>query len=319
MPSLKDLRNRIKTVKSTERITSAMKMVAAAKLKKSEHRVAELRPFAEKMEEMLSQLSADTKTNDGGDAPPLLVGRHEKQHSSAKKILLLVITSDRGLCGGFNGAMVKSVRKEIHALEAKHHSIRLMVVGRKGVGLLKRDLQKLFIAEFEELCKPAPNFDSAEMVAQQIITLFNNGEIDECQLFFSKYVSALTQIVTPLSLIPFQTSNNTANKSSDSKTDNTTHEKTKTDNQTSDKILTEFEPNEEAILQKLLPQNLAVQIYRGFLESFASEQGARMTAMDNATRNAKELINKLTITYNRSRQAQITKELIEIISGAEAI
>ena len=305
MASLKDLRSRIKTVKSTERITSAMKMVAAAKLKKSEDRVAQARPFATEMETMLAKLSSDMGTN----APALLVGRGDAKN---KKILLVVITSDRGLCGGFNGAMVKEVRKKIHTLSQAGHNVSLMVIGRKGVGLLRRDFQKNIIANFEELCKPIPQYDGAEMLAQKIIGLFNEGQIDECQLFFTKYVSALTQLVVPLSLIPFQA----AAVPGDNK--KTTSEPTRAVKE-SEKNITEFEPNEESILIKLLPQNLAVQVYRGLLESFASEQGARMTAMDNATRNAKDMINKLTITYNRSRQAQITKELIEIISGAEAV
>ncbi len=309
MASLKDLRNRIKTVKSTERITSAMKMVAAAKLKKSEERANQARPFAEKMEAMLAQLSSDM----GQDAPSLLVGRGGEKN---KKILLVVVTSDRGLCGGFNGSMVKEVRKKVNQLQAAGHVAKLMVVGRKGINLLKRDMQKNFIAEFEELSKPTPNFENADMVAQKILTLFNSGDIDECQLFFTKYVSALTQIVTPLSLIPFKTSEQA--KPADRAAEKGPMKAVDKKNE-SEKVMTEFSPDEESILAKLLPQNLSVQVYRGFLESFASEQGARMTAMDNATRNAKDMINKLTITYNRSRQAQITKELIEIISGAEAV
>ncbi len=309
MASLKDLRNRIKTVKSTERITSAMKMVAAAKLKKSEERANQARPFAEKMEAMLAQLSGDM----GQDAPSLLVGRGGEKN---KKILLVVVTSDRGLCGGFNGSMVKEVRKKVNQLQAAGHVVKLMVVGRKGINLLKRDMQKNFIAEFEELSKPTPNFENADMVAQKILALFNSGDIDECQLFFTKYVSALTQIVTPLSLIPFKTSEQA--KSTDKVAEKGPVKAVDKKNE-SEKVMTEFSPDEESILAKLLPQNLSVQVYRGFLESFASEQGARMTAMDNATRNAKDMINKLTITYNRSRQAQITKELIEIISGAEAV
>ncbi|MDI9313751.1 MAG: F0F1 ATP synthase subunit gamma [Hydrotalea sp.] len=305
MASLKDLRNRIKTVKSTERITSAMKMVAAAKLKKSEDRVAQSRPYANEMETMLAKLSAGM----GSDAPLLLAGRGATKN---KKILLLVITSDRGLCGGFNGTMVKETRKKIRALQQEGHSVSLMVVGRKGINLLRRDFAKNILADFEELCKPLPQFDGADMLAQKIIALFNAGEIDECQLFYTKYVSALTQVVTPLSLIPFQA----ATASNDNQKDN---KKPVNEAKTSEQSVTEFDPDEEAILAKLLPQNLAVQVYRGLLESFASEQGARMTAMDNATRNAKDMINKLTITYNRSRQAQITKELIEIISGAEAV
>ena len=302
MASLKDLRNRIKTVKSTERITSAMKMVAAAKLKKSEDRVSQARPFFDKMESMLGKLSGGM----GPEAPTLLVGRGTAKN---KKILLLVITSDRGLCGGFNGTMVKEVRKKIRALQDAGHTVSLMVVGRKGVNLLRRDFPKNIVASFEELCKPIPPFAGADMLAQKIIGFFNSGEIDECQLVYTKYLSAITQIVTPLSLIPFQAAPQFANDNKKSLGE-TSH---------GDQSITEFEPDEETILIKLLPQNLAVQVYRGLLESFASEQGARMTAMDNATRNARDMINKLTITYNRSRQAQITKELIEIISGAEAV
>lgn len=306
MASLKDLRSRIKSTKSTERITSAMKMVAAAKLKKSEDRAARARPYAEKMETMITALSSQM----AGDAPALLRGR---DGGKGKVLLLVVITSDRGLCGGFNGAMVKEVRKAIYKHQAGGGQVKLLLIGRKGINLLRREFQKNIVDSFEELSKPIPQFDKAEMVAQKIATLFDKQEIDQCQLFFTKYVSALTQMVTPLSLIPFQAAihhggdaKNATSKTSDKKSD-------------ANRALTEFEPDEATILQSLLPQNLAVQVYRGFLESFASEQGARMTAMDNATRNARDMINRLTITYNRSRQAQITKELIEIISGAEAL
>lgn len=307
MPSLKDLRGRIKTVKSTERITSAMKMVAAAKLKRAEERANKARPYAEKMEQLIGSLAS----NAAGDAPTLLTGK-----PTNKTHLLVVITSDRGLCGGFNSNMVRAVKKQITTLQAAGKVVKLLIIGRKGISLLKRDYQNQIINQYEEVTKPLPQFTKIEEIAKILLSHFHNGMFDECQLFYTHYKSALTQLVISQSLIPYKpTDANNHSQSPNPKSERPTNATTNPNV----KALTEFDPDETAILESLLPQNLAVQIYRGVLESFASELGARMTAMDNATRNAKDLINRLTITYNRSRQAQITKELIEIISGAEAL
>lgn len=288
MASLKDLRSRIKSVKSTQRITSAMKMVAAAKLRRAQERAEQARPYAEKMEALLQQCANGV----GANAPTLLVGNgRDDTH------LLVVISSDRGLCGGFNGTMVRAVKLQIKSLLAAGKKVKLLTIGRKATSLLRRDYGDLIVEAFEEISKPVPVYTGANQIATKARAMFLAGECDKVTLYYTKFVSALTQIVTPLQLIPYESNNNGGGNNN----------------------LIDFEPDEEVILNDLLPRNLSVQIYRGMLESFASEQGARMTAMDNATRNAKDMINRLTITYNRSRQAQITKELIEIISGAEAL
>jgi len=296
MPSLKDLRGRIKSVQSTRRITSAMKMVAAAKLKKAQTAAEDARPYAERMERMLSSLAAGITPE---NAPPLLGGTN-----SDKVQLLVVVTSDRGLCGGFNGSISRAVKARIKSLEDQGREVKLMVVGRKGVTLLRRDHGTKIVAKYEDLLKPAPAFEHADEVVAEIRRMFDDGEFDVCTVYYNKFLSAISQEVTPLQLIPFQVP------------------ETDGDAQAADgepEAQYDFEPSEEAILDSLLPKNLSVQVYRAMLESFASEQGARMTAMDNATRNAGDMIDSLSITYNRMRQAQITNELIEIISGAEAL
>lgn len=296
MPSLKDLRGRIKSVQSTRRITSAMKMVAAAKLKKAQTAAEDARPYAERMERMLSSLAAGITPE---NAPPLLGGTN-----SDKVHLLVVVTSDRGLCGGFNGSISRTVKARIKSLEDRGHEVKLMVVGRKGVTLLRRDHGAKIVAKYEDLLKPAPAFEHADEVVGEIRRMFDDGEFDVCTVYFNKFLSAISQEVTPLQLIPFQVPETAEEENPASGEPEAQYD---------------FEPNEEAILDSLLPKNLAVQVYRAMLESFASEQGARMTAMDNATRNAGDMIDTLSITYNRMRQAQITNELIEIISGAEAL
>ncbi|MGP1257286.1 MAG: F0F1 ATP synthase subunit gamma [Kiloniellales bacterium] len=296
MPSLKDMRGRIKSVQSTRRITSAMKMVAAAKLKKAQGAAEDARPYAERMERMLTSLAAGVSPE---NAPRLLAGT-----GSDKVHLLVVVTSDRGLCGGFNGSIIRAVKARIKALEDQGHEVKLLVVGRKGVTLLRREHGPKIVEKYEDLVKPAPAFEHADEVVAKVREMFEEGAFDVCTVYYNKFVSALTQEVTPLQLIPFQVP------------------EAEDDAEASDEAAQaqyEFEPNEEVILDSLLPKNLSVQVYRAMLESFASEQGARMTAMDNATRNAGDMINSLSITYNRMRQAQITKELIEIISGAEAL
>ncbi len=295
MSSLKELRARISSVKSTQRITSAMKMVAAAKLRKAQEMAEAARPYAERIERMLGSLAAGASSS---GAPPMLSGTGKEDTH-----LLVVVTSDRGLCGGFNGSIVRSVRKEIFDLRAAGKTVKLIVVGRKGVGLLRREFNDAIVEVYEELAKPVPTFEGAATVSNKITSMFEAGEFDVCTVYYNKFVSALTQVVTPLQLIPFAVPESEDDESA----------------ATGASAVYEFEPEEEKILAALLPKNLSTQVFRSMLESFASEQGARMTAMDNATRNAGDMINKLSITYNRSRQAQITKELIEIISGAEAL
>ncbi len=292
MPSLKDLRTRIKSVKSTQRITSAMKMVAAAKLRRAQERAEAARPYAEKMSEVIQKCASGI----GDGAPALLIGNgRDETH------LLVVISSDRGLCGGFNSSVVRVVKQHANSLVKQGKNVKIITIGRKAGMLLKRDCGQYIIDSYEEISKPLPSFEGAQKISERVQALFNAGEVDKVVLYYTKFVSALTQIVTPLSIIPYQLPSG-----QDAESVGTNQ-------------LVEFEPSEELILNDLLPRNLSVQIFRGMMESFASEQGARMTAMDNATRNAKDMIGKLSITYNRSRQAQITKELIEIISGAEAL
>jgi F-type H+-transporting ATPase subunit gamma len=292
MPSLKDLRIRINSVKSTQKITSAMKMVAAAKLRRAQERAEAARPYAERMERVLKSLAGSMAGQEG--APALLAGTGKDAVH-----LVVVMTSDRGLCGGFNSTIVRGARRLIRDLRADGKQVKVLCVGRKGRDQLKRDFGSLIIGTIEEIAKPRLTFEAADKVAQRISTMFEAGEFDVCTIIYNRFKSAMTQIVTTLQLIPF-----------------TTEESTQ---ETGAGASYEYEPDEAAILSELLPHNLSVQIYRALLENGASEEGARMTAMDSATRNAGDMINRLTINYNRSRQAYITKELIEIISGAEAV
>lgn len=295
MANLKELKARISSVKSTQRITSAMKMVAAAKLRKAQDMAEAARPYAERIERMLGSLAAGASSS---GAPAMLTGTGKDDTH-----LLVVVTSDRGLCGGFNGSIIRAVRKRIIELQADGKTVKLLIIGRKGVGLLRREFRDLFVEVYEELAKPVPTFDGAATVANKVTTMFEDGEFDVCTIYYNKFVSALTQIVTPLQLIPFAVPEGEEEQPAAGGA----------------QAIYEFEPEEEKILAALLPKNLSTQVFRAMLESFAGEQGARMTAMDNATRNAGDMINSLSITYNRTRQAQITKELIEIISGAEAL
>ena len=294
MASLKELRNRIASVTSTRRITSAMKMVAAAKLRRAQEQAEAARPYAERMERMLGSLAASVAANPES-APPMLGGTGKDDTH-----LIVMISSDRGLCGGFNSNLVRQANKMVAELEATGKPVKLIVVGRKGVSAMRREAGSRLIEEYEELAKPMPAFEQAELVSGTITDMFEASEFDVCTILYNKFVSALEQVVTPLQLIPF------ASEATD-------------DEGAGDGAAYEFEPDEEEILSALLPRNLAVQVYRSMLESFASEQGARMTAMDNATRNAGDMIESLSLVYNRTRQAAITSELIEIISGAEAL
>ena len=294
MPNLKDLKIRINSVKSTQKITSAMKMVAAAKLRRAQEQAEAARPYAERMERVLGSLAASMAGIDG--APPLLAGTGKDQVH-----LVVVMTSDRGLCGGFNGSIVRGAKKFIRDLKLAGKTVKIISIGRKGADQLRRDFAGDIVANIVDVGKPRLSFDSAEAVAQRVRDMFDAGEFDVCTLIYNKFKSAISQIVTFQQLIPFAVGG-AANENADAQL-----------------AQYEYEPDEGAILADLLPRNIGMQVYRALLGNSASEQGARMTAMDNATRNAGDMINKLTITYNRTRQANITKELIEIISGAEAV
>jgi len=292
MPSLKDLKNRIASVKSTRKITSAMKMVAGSKLRRAQENAEAARPYATRMARMLSSLAVTTSE----DAPRLLTGT-----GKSEKILLVVITSNRGLCGAFYGSVVREARRVIHQLESEGKTVSLICVGRKGLALLRRDNASKIVFSEEEIGRKRVAFEDAAKLNDRILSMFNKGEFDLCHIVYNRFKSVISQIVTVKQLIPFAV------------------EKEADGSRMEPLIGLEFEPDEKSILESLLPRALAVSMYGALLESAAGEQGARMTAMDNATRNAGDMINKLTLNYNRSRQAYITKELIEIISGAEAI
>ncbi|MEL7467359.1 MAG: F0F1 ATP synthase subunit gamma [Pseudomonadota bacterium] len=289
MPSLKDLKNRINSVKSTRKITSAMKMVAAAKLRRAQEAAEAARPFAERMEKVLGNLSKAAK--DSPTAPKLLAGTGADQVH-----MLIVATSERGLCGGFNSQIVRQVRQDITRLTREGKTIKILTIGKKGREQLKRDYEALMVDHIDLSHVKKLAYENAAEIAADVLKRFDAKDFDIATLYFNKFVSVLTQEPTPLQLIPavFE----------DDGSEGTNYE---------------YEPDEEEILADLLPRNIATQVFRGLLENAASEQGSRMTAMDNATRNAGEMIDKLTIQYNRSRQAAITSELIEIISGAEAL
>jgi F-type H+-transporting ATPase subunit gamma len=293
MPSLKDLKLRINSTKNTQKITSAMKMVSAAKLRRAQEQAEAARPYAERMERVLGRLAAAAAGKDG--APALLAGNGKDQTH-----LIVVMSSDRGLCGGFNSSIARGARKLARDLKAQGKTIKILCIGRKGRDQLRREFPSEIIGTVEDIGKPKLKYAAAEAVAIRILGMFEHGEFDVCEIVYNRFKSAMTQIVTVQQLIPFAPA--AANE-----------------NDPSGGAYYEFEPDELEILSSLLPKNLGMQIFKALLENNASEQGARMTAMDSATRNAGDMINKLTITYNRSRQAAITKELIEIISGAEAV
>lgn len=290
MPSLKDLKNRIGSVKSTQKITSAMKMVAAAKLRKAQEQALASRPYTSLMDKVVTKIASKTS----GNTIDLLTGKADN-----KTHLIVVFSADRGLCGGFNGSVTRAVRAEIKKLEEDGSKVKLLMVGKKSADALNREFGHLFVERIDGN-SAKPNYTDAEIIAKKIITLFENNEFGVCKVIFNKFVSAITQEVTFKSLIPAEI------------------QKTETDEVGSSSIY-EFEPSEEEILNDLLPRNLATQLFSSQMESTASELAARMTAMDNATRNAGDMIDNLTLQYNRTRQAVITKELIEIISGAEAL
>ena len=297
MANLKDLRIRIASVKSTQKITSAMKMVAASKLRRAQVAAEQARPYANRMERMLGALTASLPTLDG--APKLLAG------TGADAVhLLVVMTADRGLCGGFNSSIVRESRRRIAQLQGEGKTVKLLCVGRKGREGLKRDYGDLIVDSLENIAKAGVEFAPMNNLATRLREMFDGGEFDVCSLIFNRFKSVISQELTVQQLIPFPPPEVVEGE-----------EKPADDGP---KALYIMEPSEEGILDELLPRNLAVQVFRGMLESFASEQGARMSSMDNATRNAGDMIDKLTLKYNRTRQAVITSELIEIISGAEA-
>ena len=299
MPNLKDLRVRIDSVKSTQKITSAMKMVAAAKLRRAQEQAEAARPFSDRMDRMMSSLSVGV--SEGGSGPELLVG-----NGKSDTHLILVMSSDRGLCGGFNTNIVREVVRRIERLLSEDKKVKLLCVGRKARDVLRRRYGDLILASFEDVGRRNLSYADALKIGEKVLDLFDQGEFDVCTVVYNKFQSAISQTVTAQQLIPYGKSDK----------DNELEEDT---GLSSSGSVYEFEPDENEILAELLPKNISVQIFRGLLESAASEHGARMTAMDNATRNAGEMIDGLTLTYNRTRQAVITSELIEIISGAEAL
>lgn len=297
MPNLKDLRIRIDSVKSTQKITSAMKMVAAAKLRRAQESAEAARPYAQRMERMLGSLAGSLGGVEG--APKLLSGTgNDETH------LLVAFTANRGLCGGFNGSIVRRVREMTRELKSQGKTVKILCVGRKGHDVLKREFADDIAGSIEDIGKRHVEYHEAIDVAKRITEMFDAGEFDVCTIVFNRFQSAMTQIVTPQQLIPFVPGEN---------------DEPQAEAASGPAPVYIFEPEEEAILENLLPRNLAVQVFQALLESSASEHGARMTAMDSATRNAGDMIDGLTLTYNRTRQAFITKELIEIISGAEAL
>ncbi|MCA3630730.1 MAG: F0F1 ATP synthase subunit gamma [Methylobacterium sp.] len=289
MPSLKDLRNRIASVKATQKITKAMQMVAAAKLRRAQMAAEAARPYAQKMESVLANLGAGVS---GADAPRLLAGTGSDQVQ-----LLIVCTAERGLCGAFNSSIVRLAREHINRLQAAGKTVKILCVGRKGYDILKRQYEKQIVDLIELRSVKQIGYMSADEIGQRVMAMFAHGEFDVATLFYSQFRSVISQIPTAQRIIPAEIPASAAPSTA----------------------TYEYEPNEAAILSSLLPRNISVQVFRALLENAASEQGARMSAMDNATRNAGEMIKKQTQKYNRTRQAMITKELIEIISGAEAL
>ncbi len=295
MPSLKDMRVRINSVRQTRKITSAMKLVAASKLRRAQDQAEASRPFAERMTSMLANLAAGVAGLPG--APPLLAGTGKDEVH-----LIIVATADRGLCGGFNSSIVRGARRRIQELTGQGKQVKLLLVGRKGRDLLRRDQRDRILEFFDGIvAKRRIEFADAQRVAEKVLQLYEAGEFDVCTIVYNRFKSAVSQVLTFQLLVPVQVPQAKEGEASELK------------------ATYEFEPDEERILGELLPRNVAVQILGALLENAASEQGARMAAMDSATRNAGEMINKLTLSYNRQRQAQITKELMEIISGAEAL
>lgn len=294
MASLKDLRNRIASVKATQKITKAMQMVAAAKLRRAQEAAEAARPYSDRMAHVMANISAAVQ---GSDAPALMTGTGKEDVH-----LIVVATAERGLCGGFNSQIARHAREHIRRLIGEGKTVKIITVGKKGYDILRRDFADKIIdrVEFREVKQIG--FVNADEVARKVIDLFEKGEYDVCTLFYSRFKSVISQIPTAHQLVP-----------------SIPPEAVDTGDEKATNAVYEYEPEAGEILEDLIPRNIAVQIFKALLENAAGEMGAKMSAMDNATRNAGDMIDKLSITYNRQRQAQITKELIEIISGAEAL
>ena len=293
MPSLKDLKNRIASVKATQKITKAMKMVAAAKLRRAQEAAEAARPYSQRMGAVLANIAAAAAGD--SDAPRLMAGTGKDDVH-----LLVVCTAERGLCGGFNSQISRFARDHARKLLSAGKTVKIICVGKKGFDSLRRDFASLIIDRVDLREVKRVGFDNADAIGRKIIGLFDKSEFDVCTLFYSEFKSVISQVPTAAQIIP--ASAETTAKA-----------------ETGGSAVYDYEPDAGAILADLIPRNISVQIFRALLENVAGEMGAKMSAMDNATRNAGEMINKLTLSYNRQRQAQITKELIEIISGAEAL
>ncbi len=296
MPSLKALRGRIASVKSTQKITSAMKMVAASKLRRAQTQVEAARPYAQRMERMLASLAANVGSEP--NASKLLVGTGRDQIH-----LLIPVTGDRGLAGAFNSSVGRLTRTLARRLESEGKTVRILAVGRKGRDMLRRELASRIVGDVSFAGRKSIGFSDAQDIATRIVGMLDAGEFDVCTLVFNRFVSVISQVPTERQLIPVALPEPGPQQDGDA----------------ARRASYEFEPDEETILARLLPQNLAIQVYRALLENAAGFYGAQMSAMDNATRNAGDMIKRLTLNYNRARQANITRELIEIISGAEAV
>jgi F-type H+-transporting ATPase subunit gamma len=294
MPSLKDLRNRIASVKATQKITKAMQMVAAAKLRRAQEAAEAARPYSERMGSVLANITQ--AIGGGGDAPALMTGTGKDDVH-----LLVVCTAERGLCGGFNSQIARLARDHIRRLLADGKQVKIICVGKKGFDILRRDYASMIIDRVDLREVKTLGFVNADAIAKKVIHLFNEGGFDICTLFYSQFKSVISQIPTAQQIIPAGIASAPAEAVDGGS------------------AVYEYEPEPGEILSDLIPRNISVQVFRALLENAAGEMGAKMSAMDNATRNAGDMINKLSITYNRQRQAQITKELIEIISGAEAL
>ncbi|MEI1250037.1 F0F1 ATP synthase subunit gamma [Rhizobium aouanii] len=294
MPSLKDLKNRIASVKATQKITKAMKMVAAAKLRRAQEAAEAARPYSQRMGAVLANIAKAVTDADG--APTLMTGTgQDKVH------LLVVCTAERGLCGGFNSQIARFAREHVRKLLAEGKTVKIFTVGKKGYDILRREFASLIIERKELRDVKRVGFENADQIGKRVIEMYAAGEFDVCTLFYSEFKSVISQIPTAQQLIPASTG------------------AVQTEDAAHAGAVYEYEPDPASILEDLIPRNISVQVFRALLENVAGEMGAKMSAMDNATRNAGEMINKLTLSYNRQRQAQITKELIEIISGAEAL
>jgi len=294
MPSLDDLKKRIGSVKSTQKITKAMKMVAAAKLRRAQESAESSRPYSDTMNDVISSISK--KVVSTSTERNLLTGTGDDQTQ-----LLILFTSERGLCGGFNSSITKLMREKIEDLQSSNKTVKIICIGKKGYDILKRKYSDLIVDVIDMKAVKSVSYQDAKDISQKIIKMYFDNEFDVCSIFYNKFKSVIDQTPTQQKILPIET-----------EMSNDIEENTSTS-------MLDFEPGEAEILEELLPLNFAVQIFKALLESAASEQGARMSAMDNASRNASDMIDKLTLFYNRSRQAVITKELIEIISGAEAV